>query len=186
VHKALDLYSKVEDLLGVNEVTPKLYENYFFTLQTLEFNSLLDIGCGRGEFLRQLTNQFPNAKLMGIDLSPLMVETTKSKGINAQCIDLCKLDKKFQVITAVFDMGYYAIFLWILVIIATSNAVNLTDGLDGLAVVPSIISFFTLSLIVYITGHAIISGYLLLPNIKFVGELAIVGSSFIGALIAFL
>jgi SAM-dependent methyltransferase len=107
VHKALDLYSKVEDLLGVNEVTPKLYENYFFTLQTLEFNSLLDIGCGRGEFLRQLTNQFPNAKLMGIDLSPLMVETTKSKGIDAQCIDLCKLDKKFQVITAVFDMVNY-------------------------------------------------------------------------------
>jgi SAM-dependent methyltransferase len=107
VHKALDLYSKVEDLLGVNEVTPKLYENYFSTLQTLEFNSLLDIGCGRGEFLRQLTNQFPNAKLMGIDLSPLMVETTKSKGINAQCIDLCKLDKKFQVITAVFDMVNY-------------------------------------------------------------------------------
>ena len=107
MHKALDLYSKVEDLLGVNEVTPKLYENYFSTLQTLEFNSLLDIGCGRGEFLRQLTNQFPNTKLMGIDLSPLMVETTKSKGINAQCIDLCKLDKKFQVITAVFDMVNY-------------------------------------------------------------------------------
>ncbi len=107
MHKALDLYSKVEDLLGVNEVTPKLYENYFSTLQTLEFNSLLDIGCGRGEFLRQLTNQFPNAKLMGIDLSPLMVETTKSKGINAKCIDLCKLDKKFQVITAVFDMVNY-------------------------------------------------------------------------------
>ena len=44
---------------------------------------------------------------MGIDLSPLMVETTKSKGIDAQCIDLCKLDKKFQVITAVFDMVNY-------------------------------------------------------------------------------
>ncbi|HHD80247.1 MAG TPA: class I SAM-dependent methyltransferase [Campylobacterales bacterium] len=105
--KALDLYSKVEDLLGVNEVTPKLYENYFYTLQTLEFDSLLDVGCGRGEFLRQLSNLFPYIELMGIDLSPLMVKTTQSKGIKAQCIDLCKLDKKFQVITAVFDMVNY-------------------------------------------------------------------------------
>lgn len=86
----------------------------------------------------------------------------------------------------VFDMGFYSIIFWVLVMVASSNAVNLTDGLDGLAVVPSIISFFTLSLIVYITGHAILSGYLLLPNIKIAGELAIVGASFIGALIAFL
>jgi phospho-N-acetylmuramoyl-pentapeptide-transferase len=87
---------------------------------------------------------------------------------------------------AIFDMNFFAIIFWILVMVAASNAVNLTDGLDGLAVVPSIVSFFTLSLIVYITGHAIISGYLLLPNIKLVGELSIVGASFIGALIAFL
>ena len=87
---------------------------------------------------------------------------------------------------ALFDMQFYAIIFWILVMVAASNAVNLTDGLDGLAVVPSIISFFTLSLIVYITGHAILSGYLLLPNIKLAGELTIVGSSFMGALIAFL
>jgi len=87
---------------------------------------------------------------------------------------------------ALFDMGFYAIVFWIIVMVAASNAVNLTDGLDGLATVPSIISFFTLSLIVYITGHAIISGYLLLPNIKIAGELSIVGASFSGALIAFL
>ena len=87
---------------------------------------------------------------------------------------------------ALFDMQFYAIIFWILVMVAASNAVNLTDGLDGLAVVPSIVSFFSLSLIVYITGHAIISGYLLLPNIKLAGELSIVGASFMGALIAFL
>jgi len=84
------------------------------------------------------------------------------------------------------NMDFYAIIFWSLVMVAASNAVNLTDGLDGLAVVPSIISFFTLSLIVYITGHAIISQYLLLPNIKIAGELSIVGASFIGALIGFL
>jgi phospho-N-acetylmuramoyl-pentapeptide-transferase len=88
--------------------------------------------------------------------------------------------------TPLFDMGFYSIIFWILVLIATTNAVNLTDGLDGLATVPSVIAFFTLSLIIYITGHAILSDYLLLPNIKQVGELSIVGASFIGALIAFL
>jgi len=87
---------------------------------------------------------------------------------------------------ALFDMGLYATVFWILVMIASTNAVNLTDGLDGLATVPSVIAFFTLSLITYITGHAILSEYLLLPNIKLVGELAIVGASFMGALIAFL
>ena len=87
---------------------------------------------------------------------------------------------------ALFDMQFYAVVFWVLVMIASTNAVNLTDGLDGLATVPSIMAFFSLSLIVYISGHAIISGYLLLPNIKLVGELAIVGASFIGALIGFL
>ena len=86
----------------------------------------------------------------------------------------------------IFDMGIFALAFWVLVMIATSNAVNLTDGLDGLAVVPSIVAFVSLSIIAYITGHAILSGYLLLPNIKEVGELAILGAALIGALIAFL
>ena len=87
---------------------------------------------------------------------------------------------------SLFDMGLYAIIFWTLVMVATSNAVNLTDGLDGLATVPSIMAFFTLSVLVYITGHAIISDYLLLPNIAQTGELAIIGASFIGSLIGFL
>jgi len=87
---------------------------------------------------------------------------------------------------SLFDMGLYAIIFWTLVMIASTNAVNLTDGLDGLATVPSVMALFTLSLIIYITGHAILSEYLLLPNIKLVGELSIVGASFMGALIAFL
>ena len=86
----------------------------------------------------------------------------------------------------ILDMGYYSIAFWIIVVVAASNAVNMTDGLDGLATVPSIMAFFSLSAIVYVTGHAIISGYLLLPNIKDAGELAIVGAAMIGSLIAFL
>jgi predicted TPR repeat methyltransferase len=107
VYNALDLYSKVEDLLGVNEVTPTLYEYYFKTLESLDFNSLLDIGCGRGAFLAQIRDRFPNIKLMGIDLSPLMVKSTREKSIDAKCIDICHLNKRFEIITAVFDMVNY-------------------------------------------------------------------------------
>ena len=86
----------------------------------------------------------------------------------------------------VLDMGGYAILFWVFVFLATTNAVNLTDGLDGLATVPSIISLASLGVIVYITGHAIFSGYLLLPNIKGVGEVTILASTLSGALLGFL
>ncbi|MEA1915722.1 MAG: phospho-N-acetylmuramoyl-pentapeptide-transferase [Campylobacterota bacterium] len=85
-----------------------------------------------------------------------------------------------------FDMGLFALLFWVLVMVATTNAVNLTDGLDGLATVPSIMAFFTLSAIVYVSGHAIFSTYLLLPSIQGVGELAIIGSAIVGAMIGFL
>ncbi|MDH4945015.1 phospho-N-acetylmuramoyl-pentapeptide-transferase [Sulfurimonas sp. C5] len=87
--------------------------------------------------------------------------------------------------TPVLDMGIFAIALWVLVIVATSNAVNLTDGLDGLATVPSIVALTSFSIIIYATGNAIISEYLLIPNIP-VGEVSIVASALIGALAGFL
>ncbi|MFT7860638.1 MAG: phospho-N-acetylmuramoyl-pentapeptide-transferase [Sulfurimonas sp.] len=85
----------------------------------------------------------------------------------------------------IFDMGIFAVALWILVIVATSNAVNLTDGLDGLATVPSIAALTSFSIIIYATGHATISEYLLIPNFP-VGEVSIVASALIGALAGFL
>ena len=86
---------------------------------------------------------------------------------------------------SVCNMGFYAIAFWIIIIIATSNAVNLTDGLDGLATVPSIVALTTFSIIIYITGHAKISAYLLMPNFP-VGEVAIVAAALMGALTGFL
>jgi len=86
----------------------------------------------------------------------------------------------------ILDMHYSAIIFWLIVFLATTNAVNLTDGLDGLATVPSIFSLATLGLITYITGHAIFSGYLYMPNIKGVGEVAILASTLSGALLGFL
>ena len=104
---ALDLYAKVEDLLGVNEVTPILNQYYHNTLENMEFKTLLDVGCGSGGFLMELANKQPHVKTLGIDLSTVMVEMTKAKKLNAQCIDLCKLEGTFDVITAIFDMVNY-------------------------------------------------------------------------------
>jgi len=85
-----------------------------------------------------------------------------------------------------FDLGYVAIPFWILVFLATTNAVNLTDGLDGLATIPSVVALFTLGVIVYATGHAIFSQYLLIPNIKGVGEVMILAAALSGGLLGFL
>ncbi|MRI84035.1 MAG: phospho-N-acetylmuramoyl-pentapeptide-transferase [Nitratiruptor sp.] len=85
-----------------------------------------------------------------------------------------------------FDLGPLAVPFWVLVIVATSNAVNLTDGLDGLATVPSIFALATLGVITYITGHAILSGYLLLPKVIGAGEVVVIAAALVGALIGFL
>ena len=87
---------------------------------------------------------------------------------------------------SVVDMKVFAIGFWILVMISASNAVNLTDGLDGLATVPSIFSMLTLSVFVYISGHAILSSYLFLPKVSGAGEVVIIAAALIGSLTAFL
>ncbi len=88
--------------------------------------------------------------------------------------------------TPLFEMDYFAVFFWIFIFLATSNAVNLTDGLDGLATVPSVMALVSLSVIIYVTGHAIFSEYLLVPNIKGVGEVTIIASALAGGLLGFL
>jgi len=104
---SLDLYAKVEDLLGVKEAAPSLYAHYLLFLQSQDFTSLLDVGCGSGDFLRQMQGALDIPKIKGIDLSTLMVAQTVEQGLNAECIDLCDLSGSYDVITAVFDMLNY-------------------------------------------------------------------------------
>lgn len=85
-----------------------------------------------------------------------------------------------------FDMEIFAIVFWVLVLISSSNAVNLTDGLDGLATVPSIFSLSTLGIFLYLSGNLNYSEYLLLPKIQGLGEVVIICAALIGALIGFL
>ncbi len=104
---SLDLYAKVEDLLGVKEAAPSLYAHYLLFLNSIDFDSLLDVGCGSGDFLRQMQGALGIEEIMGIDLSPVMVSKTTEQGIPSQCINLCDLSGKYDVITAVFDMLNY-------------------------------------------------------------------------------
>lgn len=87
---------------------------------------------------------------------------------------------------ALLDLGVFAIVFWTIVIVAASNAVNLTDGLDGLASVPAIFSLLTLGVFAYICGHAVFSTYLLLPKIVGVGETVIIAAALIGSMMGFL
>lgn len=84
------------------------------------------------------------------------------------------------------DIGGFYFILGILVIVGTSNAVNLTDGLDGLAIGPTMISAATYTLFAYLAGHAIISHYLNIPYVRGVGELSIFCGSMVGASMGFL
>lgn len=87
---------------------------------------------------------------------------------------------------ALFDWGVFGILFWTLVFVATSNAVNLTDGLDGLVAIPSIYALTSLSVFVYVAGHSGLSAYLLYPKVLDSGELVILSAALIGALIGFL
>ena len=85
-----------------------------------------------------------------------------------------------------FDLGVLFPIFAFLVIIGTSNSVNLTDGLDGLAVVPVIITATCLGLIAYLVGNKIFSEYLNLFFIVGAGELAVLSSALVGSCLGFL
>lgn len=87
---------------------------------------------------------------------------------------------------AVVDIGWWYIPFAVFLLVGVSNAVNLTDGLDGLVAVPSVMSFFTYGIFSYIAGHAAIAAYLQVPFIPGSGELAVVCGAIAGGCIGFL
>src|SRR2546430_6788484 len=78
------------------------------------------------------------------------------------------------------------IVLTFFVIVGTSNAVNLTDGLDGLAIMPTVLGGSALGVFAYVAGHAVFSKYLGLPFIPGAGELAVICGALAGAGLGFL
>ncbi len=86
----------------------------------------------------------------------------------------------------VWALGWGYVAFAALVIVGSSNAVNLTDGLDGLAIGPVIISAATLGVLAYVAGHVEIAQYLLIPHVPDVGELLVLVAALVGAGAGFL
>jgi phospho-N-acetylmuramoyl-pentapeptide-transferase len=86
-----------------------------------------------------------------------------------------------------YPLGVFGfIVLTYLVIVGTSNAVNLTDGLDGLAIMPAVMVGGALGIFAYVTGHSVFSKYLLFPYIPGAGELTVFCAALGGAGLGFL
>jgi phospho-N-acetylmuramoyl-pentapeptide-transferase len=84
------------------------------------------------------------------------------------------------------DLGIFYIILIIFILVGTSNAVNLTDGLDGLAIGPVMITAGTFALVTYLSGHKQFSTYLQIPYTSGCGELSIFCGAIVGAGLGFL
>ncbi|MCM8764149.1 MAG: phospho-N-acetylmuramoyl-pentapeptide-transferase [Candidatus Omnitrophica bacterium] len=85
-----------------------------------------------------------------------------------------------------FDLGPYYVLLTTFIIVATSNAVNLTDGLDGLAAGTILMASVAFGFILYTVGNAIFSRYLNLPFVQGIGETTVFCGSLVGAVLGFL
>jgi phospho-N-acetylmuramoyl-pentapeptide-transferase len=86
----------------------------------------------------------------------------------------------------IINLGWFFIPFSVFIIVGSSNAVNLTDGLDGLATVPVILVAGCFAFISYVTGNIVFADYLQIPYIKGVGEVSVFCGSIIGACLGFL
>ncbi|MFZ5876218.1 MAG: phospho-N-acetylmuramoyl-pentapeptide-transferase [Nitrospirota bacterium] len=84
------------------------------------------------------------------------------------------------------DLGWFYFVLVVLVVVGSSNAVNLTDGLDGLAIGPIIVAATAYMIVAYAAGHRKIADYLLISYIEGAGELSVFCGAMIGASLGFL
>jgi phospho-N-acetylmuramoyl-pentapeptide-transferase len=84
------------------------------------------------------------------------------------------------------NLGWFIVPVAVFVIVGSSNSVNLTDGLDGLAIVPSMIAASVFGFIAYLVGNVIFANYLQLVHVAGSGELAVFCSAMVGAALGFL
>jgi phospho-N-acetylmuramoyl-pentapeptide-transferase len=84
------------------------------------------------------------------------------------------------------DLGWFYLIPAVFLLVGFSNAVNLTDGLDGLAISTFAVSAATFTAMTYVTGHRVFADYLLIPHSNYVGELTVFCGSLVGASLGFL
>ena len=112
-------------------------------------------------------------------------------GVAAYLFATARLPIETQLIVPFFkgvaiSLGWLYIPLCYLVVVGTSNAVNLTDGLDGLAILPAVMVAGALGIIAYVTGHARFAEYLGIPYVPGVGEVGVFCGALVGSGLGFL
>lgn len=84
------------------------------------------------------------------------------------------------------DLGWFYLPFAVVVMVGASNAVNLTDGLDGLAIGPMIVAMACFAIFIYVSGHAQMAEYLAIPNVIGIGEVTVFCGAMVGAGLGFL
>ncbi|MEA3384372.1 MAG: class I SAM-dependent methyltransferase [Campylobacterota bacterium] len=103
--QALNLYATIEEYLDFNEEISHLYNSIKDIAVSKKPKTLIDIGCGQGEFCKLMTSY--GIDTSGVDLSSKQIDIAISKGVKAQCIDIKEIDTKYDCATAVFDVINY-------------------------------------------------------------------------------
>ncbi|MFK5937884.1 MAG: class I SAM-dependent methyltransferase [Sulfurimonas sp.] len=98
----LDLYAKAEHLLGIEEATEALYDLYRSELDDYKIKTLLDVGCGRGGFMKRMISDGVTCK--GVDLSSVMINECRAEGLDAECIDVADVSGRYDAIVSIFDV----------------------------------------------------------------------------------
>ncbi|MEA1915966.1 MAG: class I SAM-dependent methyltransferase [Campylobacterota bacterium] len=98
----LDLYANVEDMLGLEEATHELHVEFYNELEKYNFKTLLDVGCGRGEFIKNIP--FKDVTCSGIDKSQVMVDACKKSALHVECKDVSEVKEKYDVVVSIFDV----------------------------------------------------------------------------------
>ncbi len=102
----LDLYAKIESLIGFDTQYETLYQNYLALLKSLHVKTILDVGCGNGKFLKHLKES--GFEALGIDRSAKMVERALALGVNASTKELCECEaERFECVVAIADVLNY-------------------------------------------------------------------------------
>lgn len=114
----------------------------------------------------------------GLGCAIALYMTAKSPAETALYVPLFK--------QVVIPLGVWYVALAYFVVVGTSNAVNLTDGLDGLAIMPAVLVGGALGVFAYATGNAVFSGYLGIPFIEGTGEILVFCATLVGAGLGFL
>ena len=123
----------------------------------------------------------PRAKMAGL----ILVASAAMLLLHADASYMTKLYVPFAK-GVTFDLGILYLPFGVFLMVASANAVNLTDGLDGLAIGPTVVAGIVFAIFIYITGNVRFTQYLYLPHIPGVGEVTVFCGAFIGAGLGFL